>query len=456
MNKYLLLATFITTCNVSAQNIYYYAPIIQLSSLDTPIDKVGHDFGYLPNSNNLTKGYYIWLDEQWYSITNAKELFQTTENGLAFYIDRSTKKDLLIKDPHDFQYSYPIEAIDRYITSEAQYNQLAVVTIETNNAKSTISEVENTTIEEIETSSPLLDVIDIKEEIVQKVIPYKESTEKNTLEGIEKTETPIEIIEDKKDAIYSYQYIQENPYEVAVKNGFEGSVTEWIEYVTEKEKKSPYEIALENGYDRSETDFMRLLWGSKVNPEIDKKERDTQYVLDWIDKIKLSDGDTPYELALRHGFYGTFTEWVESVIGKDGEAIYNDDVKKGFKGSYRSWVENKLKLSNDEFARKELLKKQNFIMVPNLSLSVPNNPEEVATFSLYNYYQMYYGNSVISSSNSSKTISIKPEEIEYQITWFNQNEIKINSISIDGIIYYQKNPSYQGNATNLNVRYIIK
>ena len=200
---------------------------------------------------------------------------------------------------------------------------------------------------------------------------------------------------------------------------------------------------------------MKYLWGSNVNPEIEKRERDTRYVMEWIDKIKKSDGTTPYELALRHGFYGTFTEWVESVIGADGEAIYNEDVKKGYKGTYKKWLEDKLTLSNEELLRKELIRNQSFVVVPNMTLSVSENPDEVSTFSLYNYYQMFYGESVVSSGNS-QSFTIKPEEIEYQVTWFNRNEITINSISPDGIIYYKKNPTYTGSTTNINVRYLLK
>lgn len=461
MNKYLLIAACSSVWNISAQEVYYYAPIIQLSSLKQPIEKVGHDFGYISsNRNSITQGYYLWLDDQWYEIVNSKNLFKKSENGLAFYIDWSRREDLKIKDGLDVIYSYPIEALDGYKSNKEQFEQLSQLQIaEPIEQKSTSTEpskIETTEIISLEEASPLLDIIDIKEEIVREIVDFVPEQKVQEVTQVTQNQTEQKIEEEIIiPAEWIYEEI-ENPYETAVKNGFEGSVTEWIEMVTEKEGKTPYEKALAQGYDRSETDYMRMLWGSKVNPEIDRKERDTKYVLDWIDKIKTSDGSTPYELALKHGFYGTFTEWVESVIGKDGETIYNNDVKKGYKGSYRSWIESKLKESNDELARKELLRKQNFIMVPNMLLSVAENPEEISTFSLYNYYQMYYGGSVVSSNANAQSVEIRPNEIEYQITWFNTNEIKINSISDDGIIYYQKNPSYMGKSTTINVRYLLK
>lgn len=473
MNKSLLLVACGIFWNVNAQEKYYYAPMINLANLNQPLENVGHDFGYVnSNKNNVPQGYYLWLDNQWYQITNAKSLFTSTDNGLAFYVNWEKREDLKIKDQLDVIYSYPIEAIDGYLSSRDQFDQLALVSIEEQpelileNAVVSSESFKEETVE-----SPILDIIDIKEEVVREVIPFEVEKQQIVTDPISEitelkknksTEDSQNIPENavQKEGIFTPAQPLDNeyanPYEIAVTNGFEGSVTEWIEMVTEKEGISPYEKALKEGYDRSETDYMRLLWGSKVNPEIDRKERDTKYVMDWIDKIKTSDGSTPYELALKHGFYGTFTEWVESVIGADGETLYNNDVKKGYKGTYRSWLESKLKLSNDELQRKEMLKKQNFVMVPNMTLSVSENPDEVSTFSLYNYYQMYYGSSVISSNSSSKSFEIKPEEIEYQITWFNKNEILIKSISGDGIIYYQKNPTYLGNTTNINVRYIIK
>lgn len=481
MNKKLLIAACGIVWNINAQEVYYFAPIIELSDLSQPTDKVGHDFGYVPSQNNsVLPGYYLWLDDQWYEIVNAKNLFKKTENGLAFYVDWARRQDLKIKDKLDVIYSYPIEALDAYKSSKEQFDQLSAVIIETSSPikKETITNKEinvDAPIPSMDETSPLLDVLDIKEEIVREVVPFDPKTTKDVAlkdskindskkeskqEIISEPIPEVAVIETPKETFIIPAEIPEegfdNPYEKAVKEGFEGSVTEWIEMVTEKKGKTPYEIALSEGYDRSETDYMRLLWGSKVNPEIDRKERDTKYVMDWIEKIKSSDGNAPYELALKHGFYGTFTEWVESVIGANGEAIYNEDVKKGYKGTYRSWVESKLKASNDELARKELLKKQNFIMVPNMLLSVAENPEEISTFSLFNYYQMYYGGSVISSNTNAQSFEIRPDEIEYQITWFNKNEITITSISPDGIIYYKKNPSYTGNSTNINVRYMIK
>lgn len=472
MNKYILLTACSIVWNTHAQEVYYYAPLLPLTHLEQSVEEVGYDFGYVAtNQKKMSQGYYLWLDDQWYEIVNAKQLFQSTSNGLAFYIDWARREDLKIKDRLDVVYSYPIEALDGYKCSMEKYNELSQVVVEDiiipESKKETplvdSSDRTESLPDQSTPNSTILDVIDIQEIVVVKQIPYNptqdassEDTELTPQDEVADTTKDTQVVEDLIIPAEIPYEEEENPYEKAIKNGFEGSVTEWIEMVTERDGISPYEQAVAKGYDRSETDYMRMLWGSRVNPEIDRKERDTQYVMDWIEKIKTSDGNTPYELALKHGFYGTFTEWVESVIGKDGEALYNEDVKKGYRGSYRSWLENKLTQSNEELARRELLKKQSFIMVPNMQLSLPENAEEVATFSLYNYYQMYYGISVISSSSQSKTIEIRPEELEYQITWFNNNEILINSISQDGIIYYQKNPTFLGNTTQINVRYLLK
>lgn len=473
MKKFLLVTTSCMIWNAHAQQQYYYAPLIQLADMNQPLEITGNDFGYVNKKNSIIdQGYYLWLDDQWYKIVNTQGLFHTSENGLAFYITNDTKQDLKIKDQLDVIYSYPIEALDRYKTSQHQYDELARVVIEVTEEPQNLivgnEEVEPNTIEPIIedtiTYSPLLDIIEIEEEVITEVIPFEPVTNENgqsvaienttnetILNNNQTSETELE------DIIQPAEIVQEekNPYEKAVDAGFEGTVTEWLEHIEKKEGRSAYEIALDAGFEGSESDFMKYLWGSNVNPEIEKKERDTRYVMEWIDKIKKSDGTTPYELALRHGFYGTFTEWVESVIGADGEAIYNEDVKKGYKGTYKKWLEDKLALSNEELLRKELIRNQSFVVVPNMTLSVSEDADEVSTFSLYNYYQMFYGESVVSSGNS-QSFTIKPEEIEYQVTWFNRNEITINSISPDGIIYYKKNPTYTGSTTNINVRYLLK
>ena len=73
---------------------------------------------------------------------------------------------------------------------------------------------------------------------------------------------------------------------------------------------------------------------------------------------------------------------------------------------------------------------------------------------LFDYYQKYYGNSVISSSGQSSGLDIKPNDLEYQVTWYDNNMIKITELTPDGIIKYQC--VAEGERTSINIRYVMK
>src|SRR5690606_13244149 len=126
-----------------------------------------------------------------------------------------------------------------------------------------------------------------------------------------------------------------NDYEIAVNEGFDGTVTEWIEMIDAQGGKTAYEQAVEKGFDGTENEWKKMLWGREVDVEIAKRDKTAAIVSEWIQSLNTSKGNSPYELALKHGFYGTFTEWVESVVGTDGEKAYEHAKEKGFEGSYK-------------------------------------------------------------------------------------------------------------------------
>src|SRR5690606_28261438 len=95
--------------------------------------------------------------------------------------------------------------------------------------------------------SPILDVIDIKETTVKTVKPFELKTDK-------KNELPIEVLTDKElniEQISSGVKTEtkkddkpKNAYEQAVADGFEGTVTEWIEWSIKEKKVNPYDEAV--------------------------------------------------------------------------------------------------------------------------------------------------------------------------------------------------------------------
>lgn len=433
-----------------------------------------HEFGYNfhLSSAGLHNNYYLWVDDQWYEIVNSDEIFiKDIETPLLFEITDLDNTKLKIKDSLDVVYTYPILAIssnfieqDAFLSKNreeliAQTNELinkyAPQQIEDIVSQDTIATVTDSI-----AASPVLDVIDITETTIKTVKPFEsETTQKSEIilpiEVQTDDELNIEIIdtEDPKPD-KPEENRPKNAYEQAVADGFNGTVTEWIEWSINEKKINPYEEAIKNGFEGTEEEWKRSLWGSNVSPEIEEREKTTSIVMKWMEELNSADGYSPYERALKNGFYGTFTEWVESVIGTEGEKAYETDKENGYTGSYKEWIEEKLNASNEEVMRKDRLRNTNFVLVPNVQIDIPEYTDDVAEFDLFDYYQKYYGSSVISSSGQTSGIEIKPTDLEYQITWYDAEAIKIIGLTTEGIIKYQ---CVSGDAkTSVNIRYIIK
>lgn len=84
-------------------------------------------------------------------------------------------------------------------------------------------------------------------------------------------------------------------YEVAVQEGFVGTVEEWLESLIGPEGDSAYEVAVANGFVGTEAQWLASLEGDP-GPQ----------------------GSSAYQVALAEGFVGTVEEWLESLIGPQG------------------------------------------------------------------------------------------------------------------------------------------
>ena len=110
-------------------------------------------------------------------------------------------------------------------------------------------------------------------------------------------------------AMLTGQFSGDSAYEIAVKNGYVGTETEWLtslqgEYAAQG--LSAYQIAQENGYTGSVTDWLASLNGDDGE--------------DGVDGEYAGQGLSAYEIALENGFTGTEEEWLDSLKGSDGSA----------------------------------------------------------------------------------------------------------------------------------------
>lgn len=121
-------------------------------------------------------------------------------------------------------------------------------------------------------------------------------------------------------------------YEVAVKNGYKGTVEQWLASLVgeagEKGQvgKSAYDLAVENGYTGTVQQWLVSLIG-----DAGKNGSSGE------DGAAGANGESAYELAVKNGYTGTEVQWLESLVGpigangadgangKDGNCIFRMD-----------------------------------------------------------------------------------------------------------------------------------
>jgi hypothetical protein len=119
----------------------------------------------------------------------------------------------------------------------------------------------------------------------------------------------------RRERIYFYQiqYIKDvtpnNAYQIALKHGFVGSESDWLESMRGYPGKDNYEIAVECGFEGTREE--------------------------WLESIRGAQGFSAYEVAVRAGFNGTEKEWLESLNGK---SAYEVAVENGFEGTEEEWL----------------------------------------------------------------------------------------------------------------------
>lgn len=125
----------------------------------------------------------------------------------------------------------------------------------------------------------------------------------------------------------------DSAYEIAVKNGFQGTKQDWLNSLKgakgDTGEQGPQGPAGQDGVDG--TDGQDGEKGDKG----DKGE-------------KGDPGLSAYEVAVEDGFEGTKTEWLQSLVGDgelvveggDGKSAYELAVEDGFEGTLEAWLES--------------------------------------------------------------------------------------------------------------------
>ena len=146
-------------------------------------------------------------------------------------------------------------------------------------------------------------------------------------------------------------------YEVAVKNGYDGTESEWLASLQGKAGASAYQVAVANGFCGTQDEWLRSLIGPRGcmgRPGQSAYDIAVEYGFDgtpqeWIDSLKEAkdgkDGASAYQIAVMNGYEGTVEQWLASlkgIDGKDGANAYQVAVMQGFQGTELEWL-NSLK-----------------------------------------------------------------------------------------------------------------
>jgi hypothetical protein len=128
-------------------------------------------------------------------------------------------------------------------------------------------------------------------------------------------------------------------YEIAVQNGFVGTVDEWLASL---EGKSAYQIAVELGFVGDEAAFIASLKGPKgedgdAGKSIYDIALDTGYVGTEADFLKTLVGKSAYQTALDNGFVGTEDDWLLSIKGEQGDTGNDGETGPDGKSAFEVW-----------------------------------------------------------------------------------------------------------------------
>ena len=121
-------------------------------------------------------------------------------------------------------------------------------------------------------------------------------------------------------------------YDIAVEEGFEGTVEEWLASLKGADGKSAFQIAQDKGYQGTEAEWLESLVGATGENGKSAYELACEYegfkgtVEEWLESLYGEDGYSAYELAVQEGFEGTLSEWVKQLRGKTAYELYIESV----------------------------------------------------------------------------------------------------------------------------------
>lgn len=188
----------------------------------------------------------------------------------------------------------------------------------------------------------------------------------------------VEAVQNGKNVKFTLEQLfiaGKSAYDIAVDNGYVGSVDDWLASLKGKDGlngsngldgRSAYQVAVSKGYVGSETDWLTSLIGKDgrdglpgadgTNGLDGRDGRDGTNGtngtngLNGVDGL---DGKSAYQIAVENGYTGSISQWlaslkgdkgdpgandVDGAVGLDGKSAYQSALENGFVGTEAEWL----------------------------------------------------------------------------------------------------------------------
>ena len=136
-------------------------------------------------------------------------------------------------------------------------------------------------------------------------------------------------------------------YDLAVENGFTGTVDEWLLTLVGNNGKSAYEIMQEQGYTGSLEEWIESLRGQdgqdgKSVYELMQEQGFTGTLQEYLDSLVGQDGKSAYELYCDNHEDPDLSEpeWLASLAGQNGKSVYEIMQEQGFTGTLQEYLDS--------------------------------------------------------------------------------------------------------------------
>jgi hypothetical protein len=258
--------------------------------------------------------------------------------------------------------------------------------------------------------------------------------------------------------------VGKSAYELALDNGFVGSLNDWLLSLIGDDGKSAYELAVIDGFIGSISEWLLSLHGADGTDGING-----------TNGINGINGKSAYEIAVSNGFIGNESSWLQSLKGADGlpgTTDYNEldnrpdlsvyqtktdellgTISKNVIGAINE-VNEKLPVIHSDL--EELNGDPNFQHITATEKASYEAKQSTSEKGATNGYAGLGDDAVVLDSQNTKKVSRKGGTIYHSTKWFTPSANQTITISSDGLTATLANPVYYFQFTSAMVSALME